>query len=62
MIKSDVKIMLLNGFDMEIYLFIIISGMGLCDVDIPDIPQSMMVGLGFVFERLMRMLSSLISL
>ena len=62
MIKSDVNIMLLNGFDTEIYLFIIISGMGSRDVDIPDIPQSMMVGLGFVFELLMRMLSSLISL
>ena len=60
--KSVVNIMLLNGFDMEIYLFIIISGMGSCDVDIPDIPQSMMVGLGFVFEPLIRMLSSLISL
>jgi hypothetical protein len=62
MIKSDVKIMLLNGFDIEIYLFMIISGIGSCDVDIPDIPQSMMVGLGLVFERLMRMLSSLTSL
>ena len=60
--KSVVKMMLLKGFDTEIYLFIIISGMGSCGVDIPDIHQSMMVGLGFVFDPLMRMLSSLTSL
>ena len=42
--------MLLNGFDMEMWRFMMISGIGSCRVDMPDIPQSMMVEAGIFFE------------